>query len=83
MTRLNVDDPDPLVGLGSSERPVPIDVQPCKGHYDEYGRLVGRADFSAGNKAAGIPDVHRHTFEWGPAKTTLASGSHIPGTYKQ
>lgn len=58
-------------------------VQPWEAHYDEYGRLAGRTDFNAGNKAAGIPDVHHHTYEWGPGKTPLETGSHIPGPYRQ
>lgn len=44
-------------------------VQPWKAYYDEYGRLVGRTDYNAGNKAQGIPDTHYHTYEWGPGKT--------------
>ena len=57
-------------------------VQPWKAYYDEYGRLVGRTDYNAGNKAAGIPDTHYHTYEWGPGKTPYESGSHIGGEYK-
>jgi len=57
-------------------------VQPWEAHYDQYGRLVGRTDYNAGNKAAGIPDTHYHTYEWGPGKTPLESGSHIEGVYK-
>lgn len=51
-------------------------------HYDEYGRIVGRTDYNAGNKAANIPNVHYHTYEYGPAfrdgKEIL---SHEPGEY--
>ena len=57
-------------------------VQPWKAYYDMYGRLVGRTDYNAGNKAAGIPDTHYHTYEWGPGKTPYESGSHIKGEYK-
>lgn len=52
-------------------------VQPWKAYYDEYGRI----DYNAANKAAGIPDTHYHTYEWGPGKTPLETGSHIEGEY--
>jgi hypothetical protein len=32
-------------------------VQPWTAHYDEFGRMIGRTDFNAGNAAAGIPDI--------------------------
>jgi RHS repeat-associated protein len=57
-------------------------VQPYQAHYDEFGRLKGRTDYNAGNKAHNIPDVHNHTYEWGPGKTPMETGSHIPGEYK-
>lgn len=57
-------------------------VQPWTAHYDEYGRLVGRTDFNAANKAANIPSTHYHTYEWGPGKTPLETGSHIPGEFQ-
>lgn len=57
-------------------------VQPWTAYYDEYGRLTGRTEYNAGNKTAGIPDTHYHTYEWGPEKSPLESGSHIPGEYK-
>ncbi|WP_348643940.1 RHS repeat domain-containing protein [Phyllobacterium myrsinacearum] len=57
-------------------------VEPWAAHYDEYGRLIGRTDYNAGNKAKGIPDTHYHTYEWGPGKTPYPSGNHIPGEYK-
>lgn len=56
-------------------------VQPYKAHYDEFGRLKGRTDYNAGNKAHNIPDVHHHTYEWGPGKTPMETGSHIQGEY--
>lgn len=43
-------------------------AQPWKAYYDEYGRLIGRTDYNAENKAVGIPDTHYHTYEWGPGK---------------
>jgi len=33
-------------------------VEPWTAHYDEYGRLIGRTDYNAGNLAEGIPDTH-------------------------
>ncbi|MCK6503021.1 RHS repeat-associated core domain-containing protein [Myxococcota bacterium] len=56
-------------------------VEPWRAHFDEYGRLIGRTDYNAGNKAAGIPDIHYHTYEWGRGKTPLETGSHLPGEY--
>ncbi|MFC5404400.1 RHS repeat-associated core domain-containing protein [Cohnella soli] len=57
-------------------------VQPWKAYYDEYGRLIARTGYNAGNKAQGIPDTHYHTYQWGPGKTPYESGSHIEGEYK-
>jgi hypothetical protein len=56
-------------------------VEPYRAHYDQFGRLEARTDFNAGNKAHNIPDVHHHTYEWGPGKLPLETGSHIPGEY--
>ena len=58
-------------------------VQPWKAFYDEYGRIIGRTDYNAGNIAQGIPNIHYHTYEWGPGKLPLETGSHIEGEYKQ
>jgi RHS repeat-associated protein len=55
--------------------------QPWRAHYDQYGRLIGRTDYNAGNRAAGIPDIHYHTYKWGPGMTPMESGSHIPGEF--
>jgi YD repeat-containing protein len=57
-------------------------VQPWKAHYDDYGRLVGRTDYNAGNRAAGIPDTHYHTYDWTTRGAAgQETGSHIPGEY--
>ena len=56
-------------------------VQPWKAYYDEYGRLIARTDYNAGNKSVGIPDIHHHLYEWGPGKTPFEYGSHIEGEY--
>lgn len=57
-------------------------VEPWKAHYDEHGRQVGRTDYNAGNKAQDIPDTHHHTYEYGPGKNGMETGSHLPGEYK-
>lgn len=56
-------------------------MQPWKAYYDEYGRLIARTDYNAGNKSVGIPDIHHHLYEWGPGKTPFEYGSHIEGEY--
>jgi hypothetical protein len=33
-------------------------VEPWQAHYDQFGRQIARTDFNAGNKAAGIPEIH-------------------------
>ncbi len=55
-------------------------VEPWEAYYDQYGRLIGRTDFNAGNRAAGIPDVHFHTYEWTPGGR-IETSSHVPGVY--
>lgn len=57
-------------------------VEPWKAHYDEYGRQIGRTDYNAGNKAQDIPGTHHHTYEYGPGKNGMETGSHLPGEYK-
>jgi hypothetical protein len=57
-------------------------VEPWTAHYDQFGRLTARTDFNAGNNAAGIPDIHYHTYEWGPGKTPSPTGDHLPGEYQ-
>ena len=56
-------------------------VQPWRAHYDQYGRLIGRTDFNAGNKAANIPSIHYHTYGLQPDGTIFETGSHIPGVF--
>jgi hypothetical protein len=56
-------------------------VQPWKAYYDEYGRLIGRTDYNAGNIAAGIPDIHYHTYEYEPGKNRSPVLDHVPGEY--
>ncbi|HEY6250922.1 MAG TPA: hypothetical protein VI685_13260, partial [Candidatus Angelobacter sp.] len=56
-------------------------IEPWTAYYDQYGRLIARTDYNAGDAAQGIPSVHYHTYEWGPGKTPLETGSHIPGEY--
>jgi uncharacterized protein RhaS with RHS repeats len=57
-------------------------VEPWKAHYDEYGRQIGRTDYNAGNKSAGVPATHYHTREYNaqfPLGTS--TGDHLPGEY--
>lgn len=39
-------------------------VQPGTAYYADFGRLIGRTDYNAANPAAGIPDIHFHTWEY-------------------
>jgi RHS repeat-associated protein len=57
-------------------------VEPWRAHYDEYGRLIGRTDYNAGNATQGIPEIHYHTIEYNqqyPAGHEVIS--HAPGEY--
>jgi RHS repeat-associated protein len=56
-------------------------VEPWIAYYDGYGRLTGRTDYNAGDAAQGIPDIHYHTYGWGPGMTPQETGSHIPGEF--
>jgi len=56
--------------------------EPWIAYYDEYGRLVGRTDYNAGNSAAGIADTHYHTIEYNEYYPYgHPTGDHIPGEY--
>jgi RHS repeat-associated protein len=41
-------------------------AQPYSAHYDEYGRQVGRTDYTSAPDATNHPDPHYHTREYGP-----------------
>jgi hypothetical protein len=56
-------------------------VEPWVAHYDEYGRMVGRTDYNAGNMAAGIPSTHYHSYEYGPGRNGAEIESHVPGEF--
>ena len=57
-------------------------VQPWRAYYDAYGRQVGRTDFNAGNRAAGIPDIHHHQYEYNAKfPNGWESASHVSGEY--
>ncbi len=57
-------------------------VEPWRAHYDQYGRLIGRTDFNAGNAAQGIPAVHHHVYDWSSAGTAgMEIESHVPGEF--
>jgi hypothetical protein len=51
--------------------------QPWRAHFDEFGRLIGRTDYNAGNRAAGIPDIHHHRYSWGRGMNPMETGSHL------
>jgi hypothetical protein len=53
-------------------------VQPWTAHYDEFGRMIGRTDFNAANRAAGIPDIHNHIWEY---NFQYPLGRHVPGHF--
>ena len=57
-------------------------VEPWHAYYDEYGRLIGRTGYNAGNADAGIPDTHYHAFEYGPGYSRYREISRIPGAFK-
>ncbi len=57
-------------------------VEPWTAHYDEFGRLIARTDFNAGNRTEGIPATHYHTYDWrryGAHATRVKD--HEPGEY--
>ncbi len=56
-------------------------VEPWAAYYDRFGSMIGRTDYNAGNKAHNTPPIHHHTYEWGPGKTPLETGKHLPGPY--
>ena len=39
------------------------EIQPWTAYYDEFGRIIARTDYNAGNKTADIPDTHYHLLE--------------------
>lgn len=61
-------------------------VQPWTAYYDDYGRLVARTDYNAGNKKAGIPDTHYHLYEWGEGYAGFEHpheyASHLEGVFQ-
>ncbi len=62
------------------------EIQPWKAYYDDYGRLMARTDYNAGNKAAGIPNIHYHLYEWGKGyanwKKPHEYASHLKGEFR-
>lgn len=56
-------------------------IEPWKAYYDDYGRLIARTDYNAGNVAHGIPETHYHRYHWtqgGPSEVE----SHMPGEFE-
>ena len=37
-------------------------VQPWEVHYDDFGRMIVRADYNAGNAVEGYESTHYHTY---------------------
>ncbi len=57
-------------------------VEPWRANYDDYGRLIARTDYNAGDPLQGISDVHYHLYDYGPGyEAGREVGSHIPGEY--
>jgi RHS repeat-associated protein len=56
-------------------------IQPWRAFYDDYGRIVIRTDYNAGNAAAGIPDVHSAFYQYGPGYSPFRIINHVPGEY--
>jgi hypothetical protein len=62
-------------------------VEPWTQHYDDYGRIIARTDYNAGNLAQNIPATHHHIYgpdvKINPSKATnwFELESHIPGEY--
>ena len=61
------------------------EVQPWRAFYDDFGRLMARTDYNAGNKAAAIPVTHYHLYEWGERfagwKRPHEYASHLKGEF--
>jgi YD repeat-containing protein len=59
-------------------------VEPWRAHYDEFGRQIGRTDYNAGNRAAGIPDTHYTRYQYdGANRDGMEVGNHTPGEFPQ
>ena len=62
------------------------EIQPWKAYYDDYGRIMARTDYNAGNKAAGIPNIHYHLYEWGKGfgdwKKPHEYAGHLEGEFR-
>jgi YD repeat-containing protein len=55
-------------------------VEPWQAHYDEYGRMIGRTDYNAGNIAHGIPDTHYHSYGYNNG-IPYPIANHAPGVF--
>jgi len=58
-------------------------VQPWKAFYDDYGRLVGRTDYNAGDPVQGYADTHYHVYGYSRAFAPQGAElqAHVPGEY--
>ena len=62
--------------------------EPYTAYYDEYGRQIGRTDYTGGNSAAGIEPIHSHAFTYlhpdYPNGISLPGGlDHAPGEFSE
>lgn len=57
-------------------------IQPWRAHYDIHGRLLARTDYNAGNRPAGISDVHHHVYDISDKfPKGVEVQSHVPGEF--
>ena len=56
--------------------------EPYTAYYDEYGRIIGRTDYTRGNRAEGIPPIHFHVFQWNEEfPLGFELNAHFPGEF--
>lgn len=56
-------------------------VEPWHAYYDEFGHLIARTDYNAGNKAIGKADTHHHLYAFINGSTKEIA-LHIEGEYR-
>ena len=60
--------------------------EPYTAYYDEYGRMIGRTDYTQGDESQGIAATHYHVYSYnefsgGFANGAMPFGDHIPGEF--
>jgi hypothetical protein len=58
-----------------------VRVEPWKAYYDQYGRLIARTDYNAGNASARIPSVHHTVYNWVPAAARVSPTTSLESTH--